>query len=196
MHFDRLFGLDADLAHRLDRLDRISAGGGSRPDSITASVPSSTALATSEPSARVGTGFWIIDSIICVAVIVSLFAFQRHPDHLLLQAGDPRVADFDGEVAARDHDAVDVLRMSSRLVDRLGALDLGDQQAQCRRTARSSWRAVYMSSPAFGNDTAEVIGAELDRGPDVVHVLRRQCRCCQAAALAVDAPCCSTARRR
>jgi hypothetical protein len=43
-------------------------------DSITASVPSNTAFATSDTSARVGTGAWIIDSIICVAVIVSLFA--------------------------------------------------------------------------------------------------------------------------
>src|SRR3569832_956900 len=37
-------------------------------DSITAAVPSSTALATSNTSARVGIGFSIIDSIICVAV--------------------------------------------------------------------------------------------------------------------------------
>ena len=41
-------------------------------DSITASVPSSTALATSLTSARVGTGFVIIDSIICVAVMTTL----------------------------------------------------------------------------------------------------------------------------
>ena len=41
-------------------------------DSMTASVPSITALATSETSARVGTGLWIIDSIICVAVITTL----------------------------------------------------------------------------------------------------------------------------
>src|SRR5690606_40421765 len=39
------------------------------PDSITASVQSSTALATSETSARVGRGLAIIDSIICVAVL-------------------------------------------------------------------------------------------------------------------------------
>ena len=44
-------------------------------DSITASVPSSTALATSEISARVGTGDSIIDSIICVAVMAILFRF-------------------------------------------------------------------------------------------------------------------------
>ena len=30
-----------------------------------------TALATSLTSARVGTGFWIIDSIICVAVMTT-----------------------------------------------------------------------------------------------------------------------------
>ena len=41
------------------------------PESITASLPSSTALATSDTSARVGTGLWIMDSIICVAVIVT-----------------------------------------------------------------------------------------------------------------------------
>src|ERR1044072_1272477 len=41
-------------------------------ESITASVPWRTAFATSESSARVGTGFWIIDSIICVAVITTL----------------------------------------------------------------------------------------------------------------------------
>ena len=42
------------------------------PESITASVPSYTALATSETSARVGRGLSIIDSSICVAVITGL----------------------------------------------------------------------------------------------------------------------------
>jgi hypothetical protein len=38
-------------------------------DSISASVPSSTAFATSFTSARVGSGARVIDSSICVAVI-------------------------------------------------------------------------------------------------------------------------------
>ena len=38
-------------------------------ESMTALVPSNTALATSLTSARVGVGAWIIDSSICVAVI-------------------------------------------------------------------------------------------------------------------------------
>src|SRR4051812_50087507 len=42
------------------------------PDSITASAPSSTALATSEASARVGAGLLIIDSSIWVATITGL----------------------------------------------------------------------------------------------------------------------------
>ena len=42
------------------------------PESITASVPSKMALATSLASARVGRGFSIIDSSICVAVITGL----------------------------------------------------------------------------------------------------------------------------
>src|ERR1051326_1955875 len=41
-------------------------------ESITASVPSSTAFETSDTSARVGTGALIIDSIICVAVMHTL----------------------------------------------------------------------------------------------------------------------------
>ena len=42
------------------------------PDSITASAPSSTALATSEASARVGAGLEIIDSSIWVATMTGL----------------------------------------------------------------------------------------------------------------------------
>ena len=41
-------------------------------DSITASAPSKIAVATSETSARVGTGELIIDSSICVATTTGL----------------------------------------------------------------------------------------------------------------------------
>ena len=44
-------------------------------ESITAEVPSITAFATSVASARVGSGAWIIDSSICVAVITSFPAW-------------------------------------------------------------------------------------------------------------------------
>merc|ERR1719353_2406670 len=42
------------------------------PESITQSAPSSTALATSETSARVGRGLVVIDSSICVAQMIGL----------------------------------------------------------------------------------------------------------------------------
>ena len=45
-------------------------------DSMTASVPSSTALATSNTSARVGNGDSIIDSIICVAVMTERLSWR------------------------------------------------------------------------------------------------------------------------
>ena len=41
-------------------------------ESITASDPSKIAFATSDASARVGRGFSVIDSSICVAVITGL----------------------------------------------------------------------------------------------------------------------------
>ena len=47
------------------------------PDSMTQSVPSSTALATSVASARVGRGFFIMLSSICVAVITGLPAYEQ-----------------------------------------------------------------------------------------------------------------------
>mmetsp|Transcript_20402 Transcript_20402/g.81587 ORF Transcript_20402/g.81587 Transcript_20402/m.81587 type:complete len:234 (+) Transcript_20402:2137-2838(+) len=47
------------------------------PESMTASAPSSTAFATSEHSARVGRGFEIIDSSICVATMTGFPAFMQ-----------------------------------------------------------------------------------------------------------------------
>ena len=58
-----------DPVHHRHRLQRVAARPPSRPDSISADVPSSTALATSDASARVGSGWLIIDSSIWVAVI-------------------------------------------------------------------------------------------------------------------------------
>ena len=47
------------------------------PESITASVPSSTAFATSDASARVGRGLRIIESSICVAVTTGIPAAAK-----------------------------------------------------------------------------------------------------------------------
>jgi hypothetical protein len=68
----------------------------------------------------------IIDSIIWVAVMASLFDCARHADHALLQRRHRRVADFDRQVAARDHDAVGGVEDFLQHGNRFGALDLGD----------------------------------------------------------------------
>ena len=47
------------------------------PLSMTASAPSSTAFATSEHSARVGRGFDVIDSSICVATMTGVPALLQ-----------------------------------------------------------------------------------------------------------------------
>ena len=55
------------------------------PESITASAPSSTALATSEASARVGAGLEIIDSSIWVATMTGLACSRALRTIVLLQ---------------------------------------------------------------------------------------------------------------
>src|SRR5690625_6159792 len=70
------------------------------PDSITASVPSSTALATSELSARVGRGLTIIESSICVAVITGLPAIR---DFLIIRFWTIRSEEHTSELQSRGH---------------------------------------------------------------------------------------------
>ena len=98
------------------------------PDSITASAPSSTALATSEASARVGRGAEIIDSSIWVADDDRLGVAAGGLDDLLLQERHVLEGALDAEVAAGDHEAVEGLDDLVEVVDRLGLLDLGDDR--------------------------------------------------------------------
>ena len=106
---------------------------------MIAEVPSRIALATSDASARVGSGEWIIDSSICVAVITGFpYSSDAHDDPLL-QERHLGGADLHAEVAARDHHAV---RLGEDLVerrDRLRLLDLRDHPRV--RAARLDQRA-------------------------------------------------------
>ena len=132
------------------------------PDSITASVPSITALATSETSARVGIGLWIIDSIICVAVIDDAIALARRCDDVLLQAGQLRVTDFDAQIAARDHDGVARLDDAIEIDERFAALDLRHQEAVPAFLAQQLARLVHVAAVARERD-GEIVDAELAR---------------------------------
>ena len=73
---------------------------------MTASVPSSTALATSAASARVGRGLRIMESSICVAVMTSFPRQFELANDALLDERDLLGAQLHAEVAARHHRAV------------------------------------------------------------------------------------------
>ena len=109
-------------------------------DSITASVPSRIALATSVASARVGRLELTIDSSICVAVITGSAEHVGAADEVLLHHRDPLDRDLDAEVAARDHDAVGGVEDLVEALEGAGALDLGDDE---RRGAERGRRGAH-----------------------------------------------------
>ena len=98
------------------------------PDSITASAPSSTALATSEASARVGREFTIIDSSIWVATMTGLLRSRAAWIARFCTSGtcssgsstprSPRATMMPSKAST----------MASRSLDRLGLLQLGDDR--------------------------------------------------------------------
>ena len=159
----------------------------SRPDSITASAPSSTAFATSVASARVGRGAWIIDSSIWVATIDGPAGRARRAHELLLDQRDLLHRQFHTEVAAGDHhrvglrkDALDVRRppgasRSSRRSARTGrpsrraarARSAGARTNDCatRSTPRSRARASPSRSRCGDRGQAEALGGHVDTLP-------------------------------
>src|SRR5580692_4338718 len=91
-------------------------------DSMTASAPSKMAVATSDTSARVGTGLVIIASSIWVATTTGLPA--RRARHLLLHAGHFLERHLDAKIAARHHQGVGQVQDLVQPVHRLRLLDL------------------------------------------------------------------------
>ena len=127
-------------------------------ESITASAPSNTAVATSETSARVGTGAVIMLSSICVAIDHRLAHLdpRRCRVMTLLRAGHLLQRHFHAEIAARHHDRIggvdDLLHAAATACgfsilaiepapDRArSCADPPCPRAAARRTARSSRR--------------------------------------------------------
>ena len=143
----------------------------SRPRASRPSVPSITALATSVASARVGSGAWIIDSSICVAVITNLPGLGRAADRVLLHQRHARDAGLDAVVAARDHHAVgDGDDLVERLVG-LDLLDLGDQLGRRSRARSASARSCSMSAAERTNESATKSAPELGGERQVGDVL-------------------------
>ena len=109
-------------------------------------------------------------------------------DHALLQRGHGGVADLNGEIAARDHDAVaGVDDFVERLRDdRFSALNLRDEFRLAARRRQNGARRLHVVS-AFGERDGEVIAINFDRRFDVRQVFCRERRCGQSTAQAIDA---------
>jgi hypothetical protein len=97
-----------------------------------------------------------------------------------------RVTDFDREVAARDHQAVGGVENLFERGDGFDPLDLGDGQRMTAAGDHQLARHVHVGR-ALGEGDGKIVGADLRRRLDVVHVLGRQRWRREAAALAVDA---------
>ena len=117
---------------------------------MIASAPSSTAVAASLTSARVGRGSVRIDSSTCVATITGTPRRARPREDRLLHARHLLDRHLEPEIAARDHHAVGHVEDVVDMLDCLRPLDLGDDRqvgvagampaggaAVVRRTARS-----------------------------------------------------------
>ena len=96
------------------------------PDSITASAPSSTALATSEASARVGAGLVIIDSSIWVATMTGLALRRAFSITRFCRNGTSSSGHSTPRSPRATMNAVEGLDHLVEVVDRLRLLDLGD----------------------------------------------------------------------
>ena len=97
-------------------------------DSITASAPSNTAVATSETSARVGTGVVIIDSSICVATTTGLPRRRARRVIVFCRPGTCSSGISTPRSPRATITASATARISSRSRDRLRLLDLRHHQ--------------------------------------------------------------------
>ncbi len=122
-------------------------------ESITASVPSRTAFATSETSARVGTGAMIIDSIICVAVIVSLLRSRAVRIMRFCNAGTAASPTSTAR-SPRATMMPSLASMISPMAMIASARSILAISIERPPAARINSLAMYMSAPLLGKDTA------------------------------------------
>ena len=126
-------------------------------DVMTASVPSSTALATSDTSARVGTALTIIDSIIWVAVMASLFDARAILIMRFCKAGTAALPTS----TAKSPRATMMPSDASRISCRAGMASARSILAiiiglwwYASPAILASWRAISMSVAHFGKEMA------------------------------------------
>ena len=145
------------------------------PDSISASVPSSTALATSEASARVGRGCVIIDSSIWVAVITILPRLLVSSMIRFCHSGTfsgPSSTPRSPRATMMPSDDVDDL---AEPLERLRLLDLRDHRDRDVVDGEQPLGLDHVLGPAHERQR-DVVDAVAQREPDVGPVLLGQRR--------------------
>ena len=154
-------------------------------ESISASLPSSTAFATSEASARVGRGFCVMDSSICVAVITGRRA-SRALDDLLLHDRHAFGTHLHAEIAARDHHAVGHFENRVQIFDGLRLFEFGDDR---RVASGAPYRAFGRSDIGCAPHEThrDVIHVMLQRKSEIVVIFFRERRHLQFHARQIDA---------
>ena len=110
----------------------------------------------------------------------------RGANHAFLQCRDDRVADLDGEIAARHHDGVAGIENFIQRLDRFGALDLGDQHGFTTGFAHEISRVPHVRA-GTRERYRQKIALQISRGLNVGDVFFRQRRRGQTTAFAVDA---------
>ena len=141
-------------------------------DSITASAPSKIAVATSDTSARVGTGLEIMLSSICVATTTGLPARARGAGDLLLDARHLLQRHFHAEIAARHHQRVGEVHDLVEPRHRLRLFDLGHHGGAA---ARDLLGLGDVLGPLHERQP-DPVDAGIERGVEIGAVLRRQRR--------------------
>ena len=151
------------------------------PASMIASTPSSTALAASLTSARVGRGSSRIDSSTCVATMTGMPAAAGFARDLFLRRRHLLERHLEPEIAARHHHALRHFQDLVQVIERFGPLDLGDQRNVGAPISVRICRACHMSSARAHEAQRNHVDAKLRAELQIVDVFRRQRLCRQAA---------------
>ncbi len=155
-------------------------------DSITASVPSMTELATSSTSARVGIGLSTIDCSIWVAVITTLLHSSAVRMISFCRPGSSASPISTPEIAARHHHHIAGLGDFDQILDGLGTLDLGHDVRE-RAMAFGDGTGQFDIGGAAAERHGQEIDIQLGGDGDMFLVLLGQGIQRQAAAETVQA---------
>ena len=150
-------------------------------ESMTASVPSSTALATSKTSARVGTGFSIMDSIIWVAVtttrlrvlarlmsdfctagsLASLISTPRSPLAIMIPSDSRMMVSACSRASARS-----ILAMTEPCQPYPAMISRHSSTSAALRTKESAMKSAPIPATTFMSSRSFSVSAPTDRPPE------------------------------